>query len=141
MLHYITFLYVSSFHCPDSELVSSILQTAGYRSTTDMYSADVLLVNTCAIREGAEQKVRHRVNLFKQIKKPTTQKHRKFMNIQQHQQRTKIIVLGCMAERMKQTLLEEEKLVDIVCGVDAYRDLPRLLELVDESSQQHSNTQ
>lgn len=114
-------LYLESYGCQmnfsDSEIVASILQQDGFATTGDFKQADVIFLNTCAIRENAEQRVRNRLNDFKQIKK----------------QNPSLIVgvLGCMAERLKSKLLEEEKLVDIVVGPDAYRDLPNLIEKVD----------
>jgi len=114
-------LYLESYGCAmnfsDSEIIASILTTAGYVTTTDHNEADVILLNTCAIRENAESKVRQRLTDFKKRK--------------QTQPDLIIGVLGCMAERLKSKLLEEEKLVDIVAGPDAYRDLPKLIETVD----------
>ena len=114
-------LYLESYGCAmnfsDSEIVASILINNGFTTTTDFKNADVIFVNTCAIRENAEQKVRKRLTDFKRIKKDNP----------------KLIVgvLGCMAERLKSKLLEEEKLVDMVVGPDAYRDLPGLIETVE----------
>ena len=97
----------------DSEIVASILTNEGYTTTTDYKEADLIFVNTCSIRENAEDRVRHRLYDYKKIKKT----NKKLL----------IGVLGCMAERLKSQLLEEEKLVDIVVGPDAYRDLPNLI--------------
>ena len=114
-------LYLESYGCAmnfsDSEIVASILINNGFTTTADFKNADVIFVNTCAIRENAEQKVRKRLTDFKRVKKDNP----------------KLIVgvLGCMAERLKSKLLEEEKLVDIVVGPDAYRDLPGLIETVE----------
>jgi len=111
-------LLIESYGCQmnfsDSEIVASILTQAGYSTTRDPLEADVVLMNTCAIRDNAEQRVRNRLNEFHVRKK----------------QKPGLVVgiLGCMAERLKAKLLEEEKLVDIVVGPDAYRDLPTLLE-------------
>lgn len=111
-------LLIESYGCQmnfsDSEIVASILTQAGYSTTRDPLEADVVLMNTCAIRDNAEQRVRNRLNEFHVRKK----------------QKPGLVVgiLGCMAERLKAKLLEEEKLVDIVVGPDAYRDLPALLE-------------
>ncbi len=114
-------VYIESYGCQmnfsDSEIVASILQKEGYNTTTDINEADLIFVNTCSIREKAEQTVRKRLNNFHQIKK--------------NNPNAKIGVLGCMAERMKQQLLEEEKLVDMVVGPDAYRDLPNLVKEVE----------
>lgn len=114
-------LYLESYGCAmnfsDSEVVASILKKEGYTTTRDFEQANVILVNTCSIRDKAEQTVRNRLHIFKKQKK--------------HTPSLVIGVLGCMAERLKETLLEEEKLVDLVVGPDAYRDLPNLLETVD----------
>lgn len=109
--------YIESYGCQmnfnDSEIVASILNDTGYAVTRDMEEADLILINTCSIREKAEQTVRKRLRLFDKVKKKRPS--------------TLVGVLGCMAERLKQKLLEEEKLVDIVVGPDAYRDLPNLI--------------
>jgi tRNA-2-methylthio-N6-dimethylallyladenosine synthase len=110
--------YIESYGCAmnfaDSEVVASILQGAGFTGTRDFSKADLILINTCSIREKAEQTVRSRLHIFRQVKrsKPSTL----------------IAVLGCMAERLKSKFLEEEKLVDLVVGPDAYRTLPLLIE-------------
>jgi tRNA-2-methylthio-N6-dimethylallyladenosine synthase len=110
--------YIESYGCAmnfaDSEVVASILQGAGFTGTRDFAKADLILINTCSIREKAEQTVRSRLHIFRQVKraKPSTL----------------IAVLGCMAERLKSKFLEEEKLVDLVVGPDAYRSLPLLIE-------------
>ena len=114
--------YIESYGCAmnfsDSEIVASILAKEGYVPTIDMYSADLILINTCSVREKAEDTVRKRLQLFNSLKnkRPDLQ----------------VGVLGCMAERLKSKLLEEEKLVDLVVGPDAYRDLPNLLARVDD---------
>ncbi|MBK7389278.1 MAG: tRNA (N6-isopentenyl adenosine(37)-C2)-methylthiotransferase MiaB [Bacteroidetes bacterium] len=114
-------LYLESYGCAmnfsDSEIIASILTKHGYETTTDESEADVVFLNTCAIRENAELRVRQRLTEFKKRK----------------QQKPDLIigVLGCMAERLKSKLLEEEKLIDIVAGPDSYRDLPKLIESVD----------
>ncbi len=114
-------LFLESYGCAmnfsDSEIVASILVKSGFETTRDEKEADVIMINTCSIRDKAEQTVRARLKNFKKRKR--------------HQPNLVIGVLGCMAERMKQTLLEEEKLVDLVVGPDAYRDLPNLIEQVD----------
>ncbi len=110
-------LYVESYGCQmnfsDSEIVASIMSKAGYETTKNSEEADVILLNTCAIRDNAEQRVRNRLTQFQGDKK----------------RRPEMVVgiLGCMAERLKSQLLEEEKLVDLVAGPDAYRDLPNLV--------------
>ncbi|KAB2813683.1 tRNA (N6-isopentenyl adenosine(37)-C2)-methylthiotransferase MiaB [Phaeocystidibacter luteus] len=115
-------LYIESYGCQmnfsDSEIVASILHKDGYETTRNMEEADLVLLNTCSIRDKAEQTVRNRLANFNTIKKENPD--------------MKIGVLGCMAERVKSKLLDEEKLVDLVVGPDAYRDLPNLLEELDE---------
>jgi tRNA-2-methylthio-N6-dimethylallyladenosine synthase len=114
-------LFLESYGCAmnfsDSEIVASILVGQGYTTTTDETEADLVLINTCAIRENAETRVRQRLTEFKKRKK----------------ENPSIIVgvMGCMAERLKAKFLEEEKIVDIVVGPDAYRDLPKLIETVE----------
>jgi tRNA-2-methylthio-N6-dimethylallyladenosine synthase len=114
-------LYIESYGCQmnfsDSEIVASILAEEGYTTTRNIEEADLVFVNTCSIREKAETTVRNRISNFHALKK--------------NKPEMKIGVLGCMAERMKERLLEEEKVVDIVVGPDAYRDIPSLLEEVD----------
>ena len=110
--------YIESYGCQmnfsDSEIIASILQTSGFGSTRNVDQADLILLNTCSIREKAEQTIRKRLTEFKKIKKQNPG--------------LLIGILGCMAERLKSKLLEEEKLVDIVVGPDAYRTLPGLIE-------------
>jgi tRNA-2-methylthio-N6-dimethylallyladenosine synthase len=110
-------LYIESYGCQmnfaDSEVVSAIMRNDGFSTTSDFNDADVLLLNTCAIRENAEIKVRNRLKHFIPVK-------RKNPNVV-------IGILGCMAERLKAKLLEEEKIVDLIAGPDAYRDLPNLV--------------
>ncbi|MFN5324823.1 MAG: tRNA (N6-isopentenyl adenosine(37)-C2)-methylthiotransferase MiaB [Bacteroidota bacterium] len=114
-------LFLESYGCQmnfsDSEIVASILGDAGYSTVNDPFQADVILLNTCAIRENAELKVRQRLNDFKKKKK----------------EKPSLVIgmLGCMAERLKSKLLDEEKLVDLVAGPDSYRDLPKLIETVE----------
>ncbi|SDX39814.1 tRNA-i(6)A37 thiotransferase enzyme MiaB [Lutibacter oricola] len=114
-------VYLESYGCSmnlnDSEIVASILSEEGYNTTHLMEEADLVLVNTCSIREKAEQTVRKRLEKYNAVKRinPTM----------------KVGVLGCMAERLKAKFLEEEKIVDLVVGPDAYRDLPNLLAEVD----------
>ena len=115
-------LYIESYGCQmnfsDSEIVASILAKDGYGTTRNMEEADLVLLNTCSIRDKAEQTVRKRLNTFHKIKDERPE--------------LKIGVLGCMAERLKKKLLDEEKLVDMVVGPDAYRDLPQLVKEVEE---------
>ncbi|MFI5164674.1 MAG: tRNA (N6-isopentenyl adenosine(37)-C2)-methylthiotransferase MiaB [Bacteroidia bacterium] len=114
-------MFLESYGCAmnfsDSEIVASIMAGKGYSTTTDFHEADLILLNTCAIRDNAEQRVRGRLKEYNIAKR----KNPKLM----------IGVLGCMAERLKSKLLEEEKIVDIVVGPDAYRDLPNLIESVE----------
>ena len=121
-------VYIETYGCQmnvsDSEVVLSLLENQGYRRTDKMESADLILINTCSIRENAEQRVRGRLNVFKQVKKKKKE--------------TLVGVIGCMAERLKEKLLEEEKMVDIVVGPDAYRDLPKLVKTA-ESGQKAVN--
>jgi tRNA-2-methylthio-N6-dimethylallyladenosine synthase len=109
--------YIESYGCQmnfaDSEIVASILNDNGFGATGNYEEADLVLLNTCSIREKAEQTVRNRLQLFRQIK--------------EHRPGMLIGVLGCMAERLKGKFLEEEQLVDIVVGPDAYRTLPGLI--------------
>jgi tRNA-2-methylthio-N6-dimethylallyladenosine synthase len=114
--------YIESYGCQmnfsDSEIVASILGDIGYAPTRNMEESDLILVNTCSIREKAEETVRKRLKVFESIK--------------QQRPGTKVGVLGCMAERLKKKWLEEEKLVDLVVGPDAYRDLPNLIGATEE---------
>lgn len=114
-------LYLESYGCQmnfaDSEIVASILAGQGFTTTKDFNEADVIFVNTCAIRENAEQRVRTRLTDFKKAKRQNPD--------------LVVGVLGCMAERLKEKFLEEEKIVDIVVGPDAYRDLPNLISKVE----------
>ncbi|HNO70212.1 MAG TPA: tRNA (N6-isopentenyl adenosine(37)-C2)-methylthiotransferase MiaB [Bacteroidia bacterium] len=114
-------MFLESYGCAmnfsDSEIVASILADKGYSTTTDFNEADLILLNTCAIRDGAEQRVRGRLKTFNTLKR--------------NNPKLMIGVLGCMAERLKSKFLEEEKIVDIVVGPDAYRDLPGLIESVE----------
>jgi tRNA-2-methylthio-N6-dimethylallyladenosine synthase len=120
--------YIESYGCAmnfaDSEVVASILQTAGFTATRDYTDADLVMINTCSIREKAEQTVRNRLHIFRQVKRARPS--------------MLIAVLGCMAERLKSKFLEEEKLVDLVVGPDAYRSLPLLIEEA-ESGQKSVN--
>jgi tRNA-2-methylthio-N6-dimethylallyladenosine synthase len=115
-------LFIESYGCQmnfsDSEIVASVMADAGYATTRNIEEADVILMNTCAIRDNAEQRVRNRLGEMKSLKT----KNKDLV----------IGVLGCMAERLKEKFLEEEKLVDLVVGPDAYRDLPALVNRADE---------
>ncbi|MCY7359700.1 MAG: tRNA (N6-isopentenyl adenosine(37)-C2)-methylthiotransferase MiaB [Rudanella sp.] len=111
-------LYIESYGCQmnfsDSEIVAAVMRNAGFATTSTAEDADVIFLNTCAIRDNAEQKVRNRLVHLNALKK----------------RKPELIVgmLGCMAERLKTKLLEEEQIVDIVAGPDAYRDIPKLVE-------------
>ena len=115
-------LFIESYGCQmnfsDSEIVASILAKEGFNTTQQLEEADLVLVNTCSIRDKAEQTVRKRLEKYNAVKKINPG--------------MKIGVLGCMAERLKAKFLEEEKMVDLVVGPDAYKDLPNLLDEVEE---------
>ena len=115
-------LYIESYGCQmnfsDSEIVTSIMHDNGFDTTSKAETADVIFLNTCSIRDNAEQKVRNKLKQFIQLKKRKPE--------------MLIGVLGCMAERLKSKLLEEEKIVDMVVGPDAYRELPSLIAEADE---------
>ncbi|HET8737064.1 MAG TPA: tRNA (N6-isopentenyl adenosine(37)-C2)-methylthiotransferase MiaB [Pricia sp.] len=115
-------LYIESYGCQmnfsDSEIVASILAGEGFDTTQELNEADLVLVNTCSIREKAEMTVRKRLEKFNAVK--------------QERPHMKVGVLGCMAERLKHQFLEEEKIVDLVVGPDAYKDLPNLIQEIDE---------
>ncbi|MFT7160432.1 MAG: tRNA-2-methylthio-N6-dimethylallyladenosine synthase, partial [Bacteroidia bacterium] len=122
-------LYLESYGCAmnfsDSEIVASILTKEGFTTTYNPQEADLILINTCSIRDKAEQTVRNKLKEFKGIK-------RKF------NPKMKVGILGCMAERLKTQLLEEEKLVDLIAGPDSYRALPELIQEI-ESGQKAVN--
>ena len=115
-------LYLESYGCQmnfsDSEIVASIMSKEGYNTTNSLKEADLVLVNTCSIRDKAEQTVRKRLEKFNAVKEDNP--------------RMKVGVLGCMAERLKSKFLEEEKIVDLVVGPDAYKDLPKLVHEVED---------
>lgn len=115
-------LFIESYGCQmnfsDSEIVASILQNEGFNTTPHLEDADLVLVNTCSIRDKAEQTVRKRLEKYNAVKKINPS--------------MKVGVLGCMAERLKSKFLEEEKIVDLVVGPDAYKDLPNLIAEVDD---------
>lgn len=122
-------MFLESYGCQmnfaDTEIVASIMLENGFSTTNDFFEADVIFVNTCAIRENAELRVRQRLTEFKKAKKKNPE--------------LIVGVLGCMAERLKSKFLDEEKLVDIVAGPDAYRDLPGLIEKVAGNGQKAIN--
>ena len=122
-------LYIESYGCQmnfsDSEIVSSIMKQDGIGTTSELEEADIVFLNTCSIREKAELTVRKRLTVINKLKKQKPE--------------LMVGVLGCMAERLKSKLLEEEKIVDLVAGPDAYRDLPSLIKEV-ETGQKAVNT-
>ncbi|MDR0763334.1 MAG: tRNA (N6-isopentenyl adenosine(37)-C2)-methylthiotransferase MiaB, partial [Bacteroidales bacterium] len=115
-------LFIETYGCQmnfaDSEILVSILSADGYTSTEDYKSADLILVNTCSIRDHAERRVFNRLNEFSSLKKRSPH--------------VKIGIVGCMAERLKEQLLDERLQVDLVVGPDAYRSLPQLLAQVQD---------
>lgn len=115
-------LFIESYGCAmnfaDSEVVASILANEGFNTTQNLEEADLVLVNTCSIRDKAEQTIRKRLEKYNAVKRINPS--------------MKVGVLGCMAERLKSQFLEEEKIVDMVIGPDAYKDLPNLLKEVEE---------
>jgi tRNA-2-methylthio-N6-dimethylallyladenosine synthase len=121
--------FIETYGCQmnfsDSEIVASILEEEGFGSTKDIGSADMIFLNTCSIRDNAEQRVRKRLEYMQSLKKKNP--------------RLVIGMLGCMAERLKNQLLEEEKVLDLIAGPDSYRDLPRLVAEVG-SGRKAANT-
>ncbi len=117
-------LYIETYGCQmnagDSEILVSILQDEGYRYTTSVEEADVILVNTCSIRDNAEQRIWGRLNEFRRYKR--------------RRPSLTIGIVGCMAERLREELLAGDSIVDVVAGPDAYRDMPRLLEIARSGS-------
>ena len=115
-------LFIESYGCQmnfsDSEIVASILHKEGYKTTVKLEDADLVLVNTCSIRDKAEQTVRKRLQKYNAVKRQNP--------------KMKVGVLGCMAERLKSKFLEEEKIVDLVVGPDAYKDLPNLIAEIED---------
>ena len=116
-------LFIESYGCAmnfsDSEVVASILSKQGYNTTQILEEADLVLVNTCSIRDKAEQTVRKRLEKYNAVKRD-------------HNPKMKVGVLGCMAERLKEKFLDQEKIVDMVVGPDAYKDIPNLLAEVED---------
>ncbi len=114
-------LYIETYGCQmnfsDSEIVGSIMAKEGYTTTQDAENADIIFINTCSIRDNAEQRIRNRLKEIKRMKK--------------NNPNLKVGILGCMAERLKQQLLDEEEAVDLIVGPDAYRDLPNLINTVE----------
>ena len=116
-------LFIESYGCAmnfsDSEIVAAIMTNEGYNTTTILEEADLVLVNTCSIRDKAEQTIRKRLEKYNAVKREVNPG-------------MKVGVLGCMAERLKEKFLDEEKIVDMVVGPDAYKDLPNLLKAVED---------
>ena len=114
--------YIETYGCQmnvaDSEVVAAILEDKGYQRTQEKSEADVILVNTCSVRENAEQRVRGRVQGFSEVKKKNPH--------------VLVAIMGCMAERLGEALFEQEKNVNIVVGPDAYMDLPLLVEKAEK---------
>lgn len=114
-------LYIETYGCQmnlsDSEIVSSIMAEDGYKASSEAKNADIIFINTCSIRDNAEQRIRKRLREIKKMKKANPD--------------LKVGILGCMAERLKQQLLDEEDVVDLIVGPDAYRDLPNLIKTVE----------
>ncbi|RUS82227.1 hypothetical protein EGW08_010003 [Elysia chlorotica] len=127
-------VYIETYGCQmnvnDTEIVRSILKQSGFVNSTSIEKADVVLAMTCAIREGAEDKIWRRMHYFKALKKRRGKRHP-----------LKIGLLGCMAERLKHKIIDQEQMVDVVCGPDAYKDLPRLLVVTSSSNQAAVNVQ
>src|SRR6478752_2945160 len=115
--HFYIESYGCAMNCADSEVVASILLDKGFGATKNVEEADLIFVTTCSIREKAEMTVRKRLTEFRQLKRSNPG--------------MLVGVLGCMAERLKARFIEEEKLVDIVVGPDAYRSLPQLIQEAD----------
>ena len=122
-------IYIESYGCAmnfsDSELIASIMKNSGYQIVSNLDDSNIVFLNTCAIREKAEQRIRQRIRTLKEKKR----QDKKFV----------IGVLGCMAERLKTKLLDQEKLVDIIAGPDAYKDLPNLVESFSVSGEKGIN--
>ena len=116
-------VYVETYGCQmnvnDSEVMMAVLEGAGYDETKEVNDADVILINTCAIRDKAEAKIWQRLAYFRSLG-----------NGKKRSEKPVVGVLGCMAERIKEKLLEADRLADIVAGPDAYRDLPNLIDAV-----------
>lgn len=114
-------LYIETYGCQmnlsDSEIVGSIMADDGYTTSDGIENADIIFINTCSIRDNAEKKIRKRLREIKKMKKANPN--------------LKVGILGCMAERLKQQLLDEEEVVDLIVGPDAYRDLPNLIKTVE----------
>ncbi|XP_014212913.1 CDK5RAP1-like protein [Copidosoma floridanum] len=108
-------VYGCQMNVNDAEIISGILREHNYNLSNAIVDADIVLLVTCAIRDGAEQKVWNKLQILKSLKK------KRFIS--------KIGLLGCMAERLKHKIVEEEKMIDVIAGPDSYKDLPRLLAL------------
>ncbi|KAK1946418.1 CDK5 regulatory subunit-associated protein 1 [Phytophthora citrophthora] len=125
--------YGCQMNSADSEIVRAILLEGGYAPATTADAADVVLINTCAVRDNAEAKIWNRLESLRQVKAKLLRKKQKEVQT--------VGVLGCMAERLKKKLLESDKMVDVVVGPDAYRDIPNLLRVVHGSGESAVNVQ
>jgi MiaB/RimO family radical SAM methylthiotransferase len=127
-------VYTETYGCQmnvnDSEVMLSVLADNGYDTTDDVHDADVILINTCAIRDKAEAKIWQRLAYFKSLRRRRKKNEKPVVG-----------VLGCMAERLKTQLLEADQLADLVAGPDAYRDLPNLISAVNSSGEKAMNVQ
>jgi tRNA A37 methylthiotransferase MiaB len=143
--------YGCQMNVSDSEVVRSVLMNKGYQETTILEEADIILTNTCAVRDNAEQKVHHRLKFFQNLRKKNRISPKKWLKKDdiklEDQLKTYLSVqniypvvgvLGCMAERMKEKLLLEDS-VDFIVGPDAYRDIPRLVERIITVGEKQSN--
>ena len=119
-------VYGCQMNVNDTEIIWSILKSNDFKKTKDVLDADVILIVTCAIRESAETKIWNKINQFKSLRDKRAVRR-------ENRPRIKIGVLGCMAERLKERILEKEQSVDIVAGPDSYKDLPRLLALTENN--------
>jgi len=128
-------VFIETYGCQmnvnDSEVVHSVLSQAGYVGASSSDDADVILLNTCAIRDHAESKIWQRLGYFKNMKAARRREAKAQAGTSSIRKKSPVVgVLGCMAERLKHRLLESDKMVDLVAGPDAYRDLPRLINIV-----------
>ncbi|XP_012260249.2 mitochondrial tRNA methylthiotransferase CDK5RAP1 [Athalia rosae] len=117
-------IYGCQMNVNDTEIIWSILKQAGFQKIDNVQEADVILIVTCAIRDGAEQKIWHKLEHLKGLKRSRTQKNKAPL---------KVGLLGCMAERLKHKIFEMDQTVDLIAGPDSYKDLPRLLSIVEKN--------
>jgi len=150
-LKYFIETYGCQMNVSDSEIVRAILKEKGHFSAPSVEEADIILVNTCAIRENAEAKIWNRLAYFRSLRRERKLAHararksagltKKDLKMERSKTQPYVGVLGCMAERLKERLLEEDNGVDFVVGPDAYRDLGRLVDAVSSTGQKEANTQ